>query len=335
MMQDIVSKKPTEFSLVLSCTGCTKIDDTNLLRDSGENVPQPGYIGHAYQTAGVLLVGQNPGLPSPNLLGQDLKYTASLRRLRDDPIAQNYNSVHRILEQFIPSWPVRGQYFPLSECGLSLETIAYCNLVRCRTAGNAKPNDLIAHRCTAAHFSRWLTWLKPRCVIFIGLWAQRRGASECTRQNIPFTAMNRNRSLPQEDRTKNRAEVARFVRSILAGEAVTEPPPPRPLSAIVPLQPNLSFQREPTPQGALFLLQELQKLGFPNEAFRRIHHASDSIHGFSSHCRKIGGFQSGSKNEVVFRRLAFVLERYRAGGFTASDTAAFIELAQLAAATVR
>jgi len=51
-----------EFAQVIGCKLCSNANDPNLLRDCGENVPQPGYIGSVYDSTGLLLVGQNPGL---------------------------------------------------------------------------------------------------------------------------------------------------------------------------------------------------------------------------------------------------------------------------------
>lgn len=74
-----------EFAKVISCAKCSKETDRNLMRDSGEHVPQPGYIGKGYGRTGLLLVGQNPYLPNVSRAAQDREYTAALRALRDAP----------------------------------------------------------------------------------------------------------------------------------------------------------------------------------------------------------------------------------------------------------
>lgn len=163
-----------EFANIINCSRCSVTTDGNLLRDSDENVPQPGYIGKNYNTARVLLVGQNPGTPK-SLDKKDLSYTAALRALRDEPTSERYAQLTAVLDAFIPQWPVHGHYFPISECGLTLQDIAYCNIVRCRTRKDKVPNTRIAEQCVNEHFARWLRILAPRVVVFIGKWASKRG----------------------------------------------------------------------------------------------------------------------------------------------------------------
>ena len=67
-----------EFARVVRCEKCSSETDPNLLRDCGENVPQPGYIGVGYQRSKLLLVGQNPAVPPAKLELADKGYTAAL-----------------------------------------------------------------------------------------------------------------------------------------------------------------------------------------------------------------------------------------------------------------
>ena len=200
-----------EFARIINCAGCSVTIDHNLLRDSDENIPQPGYIGTNYDTTRVLLVGQNPGTPK-SLAEKDRPYTAALRALRDEPTPTRYLRLTEVLDKFIPEWPVHGKYFPLSECGLSLQDIAYCNIVRCRTRGDKAPNIKMTEKCANNHFSRWLRILSPRVVVFIGKWASARGASTISATNIPHTFINRQRSLSTAERVANRAAVVSLVR---------------------------------------------------------------------------------------------------------------------------
>ncbi|WP_363350172.1 hypothetical protein [Methylocystis echinoides] len=213
-----------EFVKVLKCAECNAATDKNLLRDSNENVPQPGYIGRHYDRSKLLLVGQNPGLPNERLGDADRVYTAALRALRDTETVASYSHLQGLLDDFIPTWPVHGQYFPLVECGLVLEEIAYCNLVRCRTsrAGQkySPPNKATAATCRTLHFQRWLDLLKPRAVIFIGLWASQAeggGKAACDARGIPSVAVNRSKGLKKEELKSNRSAVIEFVRKHIPG----------------------------------------------------------------------------------------------------------------------
>lgn len=206
-----------EFARIISCDRCTSATDPNLLRDGGENVPQPGYIGPRYRTSRVLLVGQNPAVDQnpaipKSLTESDRIYTAALRILRDDPTVQRYKELSAVLRTFIPKWPIHGNYFPLEESGLSLEDIGYFNIVRCRTSSNATPNDSLATKCVDAHFIRWLELLAPKVVVFVGKWAWKQGRSAVISKGIPCAFVNRQRSLSQAERMANRAEVAELVR---------------------------------------------------------------------------------------------------------------------------
>ena len=157
-----------QFAKVIGCMHCTREHhDGNLLRDALENVPQPGYVGPNYRQSDVLLVGQNPGVPS-DLVNDDQIYTAALRSLRDNPTGEEYEKLSRSLENVIQGWPVHNNYFPLAACGFTLNDIAYCNLVRCRTQANRTPNRSLVTRCVDQHFDRWIGWLEPQVAVFIG-----------------------------------------------------------------------------------------------------------------------------------------------------------------------
>lgn len=201
-----------EFARVISCTRCKQSDYPNLLRDDLENIPQPGYIGSRYRISRVLLIGQNPKSEPGHLDEEDRIYTSALRILRDNPTAENYRSLSAILRTFIPKWPVCGRYFPLEESGLTLDDIAYCNIVRCRTTEDIAPSDSLASECIEEHFDRWLTKLEPKVVVFIGKWAWNQGKAVVNSRGIPNDFVNRWRQLPNEARMANRAKVAALVK---------------------------------------------------------------------------------------------------------------------------
>lgn len=210
-MSSIAFKLAAEFARVIQCKACTNDSYAKLLRDSEQNVPQPGYIGPKYWESRVLLVGQNPGTPK-SLADADLLYTAALRQLRDAPTEPNYQALEMKLKEFIPQWPVHGNYFPLAEAGLTLDDIAYFNVVRCRTVADAAPGVNLVRNCLSHHFTRWLDELAPRAVVFIGKWAADQAAYVVESRSIPYMFMNRCRSLSSEERAENRLSVVRFVR---------------------------------------------------------------------------------------------------------------------------
>jgi len=201
---------PAEFAHVISCARCDRLTCRKIVRDDEENVPQPGFVGARFFEKRILLAGQNPGVPNQRLAADDRVYTAALRRVRDERSLESLGQLQTVLRGFVPSWPVHGNYFPLEEAGLELDEIAYCNVVRCRTEGNAAPSSRMIAECQS-HFERWLDLLRPRAIVFIGKWAHDQSSRLALERQIPCDFMNRERSLSSEARTENRQRVAAFV----------------------------------------------------------------------------------------------------------------------------
>ena len=203
-----------EFRTVISCAQCDVVTCQNMLRDEGGNVPQPGYIGASYFGKRVFLVGQNPGISTKLFANEDRSYTQALRNVRDQSVVDSWQVLQETLQRFVPQWPVSGKYFPLVECDLTYDEIAYCNLVRCRTIGNAAPTMSMISNCGRVHFTHWLDMLKPKAVVFIGKWAMANGANYVKQRCIPFDYIDRNRSLNKEKILENRRRVATFVKNV-------------------------------------------------------------------------------------------------------------------------
>lgn len=90
------------------------------------------------------------------------------------------------------------------------------------------------------------------------------------------------------------------------------------------------------PKEALRLLDELEALGFDDQAFALLGHLrdagrSDTIAAYRQYCRDLKGrFESGGVNEAVQKRLKMVLAAYRRGGFQSGRDEVFRHLAQAA-----
>lgn len=121
----ITRDAPSEFARVISCTACTVNTSSKLLRDAGENVPQPGYIGQQYDKTRLVLSGQNPGVCPSRFARQDAEYTKALRDIQSDPTPQSMKTLTEVLGRFVPQWPIHGNYFPLAQCGLGLSHVVY------------------------------------------------------------------------------------------------------------------------------------------------------------------------------------------------------------------
>jgi hypothetical protein len=138
---------PAEFAKIVLCKKCQPAECPKILRDDHENIPRPRYVGPNYHAVRLLLVGQNPGVDIVGLSDRDRVYTGALREVARAPSATTFISLLSVMAEFVPSWPIHGRYFPLAECGLGLNDIAYCNAVRCRTVGNTTPTKTMARDC--------------------------------------------------------------------------------------------------------------------------------------------------------------------------------------------
>lgn len=91
------------------------------------------------------------------------------------------------------------------------------------------------------------------------------------------------------------------------------------------------------PQRTIRLLDELEPLGFDEEAFQTLHHGERvTIARHRDYCSKTGTFKDDRNNSHVQRRLEIVLRAFWAGGFDASkpERKVFHALAQAAVAQV-
>lgn len=202
---------PSEFGHILSCDRCDATTYSHLLRDDEQNIPQPGRIGRNYFKSRVLFVGRNPATPKA-LAPVDCQHTETFRSLRDEQTTSRYESLITQMGDFMPMWPIVNQHFPLEECGLSLEDIAYCNVVRCRTSGDRPPGIKVTRNCVTEHFHRWVKLLDPLVVVFIGKWAHDQANSVLTEYGVPSTYVNCKRGLSMFERVTNRREVAALVK---------------------------------------------------------------------------------------------------------------------------
>ena len=90
-----------------------------------------------------------------------------------------------------------------------------------------------------------------------------------------------------------------------------------------------------SPQRTLELLDELQRLGFDDGAFSRLHHfrlkgRRDTIQSHRDYVAKRDELRDGDSNDEVQRRLEIVLKAYRSGGFASSSPFVFAALAEAA-----
>lgn len=185
------------YTAVLSCERCPP---TCVLRDAGINVPQPGWVGRRYRPGrGVMFIGQNPGVRKAATAWADEPYIEALRAVTDSA------SLDRLLDVMARSLPVfhlYRHYIPLEH----IEDVAIINMVRCRTPGDGRVPDAAVANC-GDHLRQWLAGLRPRAVVFNGVWASRAAHQAVAELGVPTETINRLRSLPTEARQAQRARV--------------------------------------------------------------------------------------------------------------------------------
>jgi hypothetical protein len=93
------------------------------------------------------------------------------------------------------------------------------------------------------------------------------------------------------------------------------------------------------PKESIRLLDVLERLGFTNDAFWRLHHfriegRKPTINAHRKYCAGISFFADGSTNGLtnglVQERLKLVLQAYRGGGFKSGKAKVFAALAEAA-----
>ena len=188
-----------EFTRIISCIECTSQTSTKLLRDLHLDLPQPGFIGQRYAQTGLVLAGQNPGISPLRFASQDAEYIRTLQKLQDKPTPQVMSKLTQVLHTFVPKWPIHGNYFPLKECGLELDDIAYFNVVRCRTEENSSPGKGVIGNCLK-HFDAWVDLLHRKVLIFLGKWAFKAAGHIPVQRGIRYAFINRDRSLNKKER---------------------------------------------------------------------------------------------------------------------------------------
>ena len=93
------------------------------------------------------------------------------------------------------------------------------------------------------------------------------------------------------------------------------------------------------PQRSIELLDQLEGLGFTNEAFQLLHHSRvrgwrDTIARHRAYCAQVSSFQRDGDAERDQTRLEFVLQRYRAQRLPPGRSDVFVALANAAFAEI-
>lgn len=193
--------------LFISVLNCSVCPSDCVLRDAVDNIPQPGWIGRRFDR-GVLFIGQNPGVrrPGSTQLAADVRYIGALREVKDEASLSNLlEAMYSSMQAFV----MYKHYIPTE----FFEQIAIINAVRCRTVGNLAPAPLAVKNC-GRHLNSWLDYLRPRAIVFNGVWALQNVGSMIADRGLPYETINRQRSLSTEDRRHQQERVRRLVMGV-------------------------------------------------------------------------------------------------------------------------
>jgi len=197
---------PELAELFISVVGCRTCPTSLVLRDETVNPPQPGWVGRRYK--GLMFVGQNPGERprTPKQIAADVSYIESLLKVRD---IASLETMLDVLRQSTDAFV----YYRSFHFNVDIEDVAYINTVRCRTRQNAAPGRSVVDACKA-HFRRWVEILRPRGVVYLGVFAERATSDLLQERDIPFVTISRQKSLKSAQRAEQMDRANEFVRSV-------------------------------------------------------------------------------------------------------------------------
>ena len=142
-----------------------------LLTPFNPRYPQPGFIGNEYfeSRCRVLLMGINPG-PGKGYEAKDRILFDSSLRLARDPSAENLNSLMSIYREQMPAWTIFSRHGIFNRLGLSLDRIAFMNVLHLNTdVGPAEKELEPVYKYVITKFtSKQLYLLQPHAILHLG-----------------------------------------------------------------------------------------------------------------------------------------------------------------------
>jgi hypothetical protein len=161
-------------------------DGAQMLRNSnpGDNLPQPGFVGAKYRSGSVLFIAMNPG--GKGLSAETAQVHQVIEQLQCASAGslldafEALNGVHRIV---VPNWKIFVNFVrPILDCtGLTIDDIAYINLLKWRTRSGVKPREFqrLYESSWQAYTQRQVAKLIPGAVVAIGSDAGKAFAKLC------------------------------------------------------------------------------------------------------------------------------------------------------------
>lgn len=143
-----------------------------LIRHSGDEVAQPGYVGKHYRRGGLVFIGMNPGGGRDGLGPADRLQYEALRRLTDATdrkVLQRFDDLIDVLAKIMPTWKIVMNFVApvLQSTNGAFDDTAYLNILKWRTAKSSGLMRLY-QLSWAAHTGEQLELLAPGTLIAVG-----------------------------------------------------------------------------------------------------------------------------------------------------------------------
>ena len=138
--------------------------------DSGDEIPQPGFVGSEYQPGGVLFIAKNPAkgeLPLNTLEERHVQTLRSFKSSHSDSLPESFETLMKELVHIMSEWHmVRNYVRPIiSKAGVELESVAFLNLFKWRSDDVTRA---MFRRSWQAHTGEQYRLLRPALVIAVG-----------------------------------------------------------------------------------------------------------------------------------------------------------------------
>jgi hypothetical protein len=138
---------------------------------SGDELPQPGFVGSQHQPGGILFLAKNPGKGTLPLSALEEHHVQALRNLKaadPDSLLGSFETLMESLVQIMSAWDIVRNYVRpvISKADMDLDSIAYLNLLKWRS--DDEPTMSMFRRSWQAHTREQLRLLRPAFVIAIG-----------------------------------------------------------------------------------------------------------------------------------------------------------------------
>ncbi len=148
-------------------------DAENLMQesDSGDDLPQPGFVGPSYRAGGVLFLGNYPGNATKDLSVLERQHVRCLRDLKDATPVRVQGSFEALMASLVPAmseWGLVQKYVRpiLPGSDMDLDSIAYINLFKWRS--RREPPAHMYHRSWREHTGKQYRLLRPKFVVALG-----------------------------------------------------------------------------------------------------------------------------------------------------------------------